>query len=130
LYADAAIAARFAATYYCALMKLCDERRRTFPISRVYPPPRRPCHPSAHASTPSASAPRCGRVIIVEPSRVIVVERRGARANNKLRAIDARAGTLDARDALEFFPFDGAFNASASGESALNSPIKNRRRPV
>lgn len=37
LFADAAVAARFAAAYYCALMKLCDEEDA--PISRVYRPP-------------------------------------------------------------------------------------------
>lgn len=38
LFVDAAVAAWFAAAYYCALMKLCDEEDA--PISRVYRLPR------------------------------------------------------------------------------------------
>lgn len=77
LFADAAVAARFAAAYYCALMKLCDEEDA--PISRVYRSP--------------VPRTRLDSIIIIEPSRIIVIERRVARANNKLRAIDPSRAT-------------------------------------
>jgi len=81
LFADAAVAARFAAAYYCALMKLCD--KEDAPISRL-PFPR-----------------TCPGVIIIKPSHIIVIERRDARANNKLRAIDPSRATR--RDTSGFF---------------------------
>lgn len=116
LFADAAVAARFTAAYYCALMKLCDEEDA--PISRVY---RCPSPPS-----PSLRM-RPDSVIIIEPSRIIVIERRVARANNKLRAIDPSRSTRDGmrRDS---FCMTGRSNASKR-RIHIESSIK-KQRPI
>lgn len=71
--------------------------RRTLPLA-------------AFTSSPFAARP--DSVIIIEPSRIIVIERRDARAN-KLWAIDPSRATR--RDASGFFLFDGTLNANEWG---------------
>jgi len=66
--------------------------------------------PLAAFTAPPVSRMRPGSVIIIEPSRIIVIERRDARANNKLRAIDPSRATRC--NTLGFFLFDGTFNAN------------------
>jgi len=66
--------------------------------------------PLAAFTAPPVPRMRPGSIIIIEPSRIIVSERRDARANNKLRTIDPSRATR--RNTLGFFLFDGTFNAN------------------
>lgn len=71
--------------------------------------------------------PACpSSVIIIEPSRIIVIERRDARANNKLRPIDPSHATR--RDAIRRDSFCLTEHLMRTNdESTLNPRLKSSR---